>query len=135
MSKTINQQRRSVMKAASATSLALAGGVPALASAATAVDPWERAADIVKRLSKPPVFRKQDFDVTKYGAATCKLVKVEAWKSFEEQDEMNTRHPARKTATPPSPPPSPRAAKPAAAAWSFRPATGTAPAPSCCCPT
>jgi polygalacturonase len=100
MSKTINQQRRSVMKAASATSLALAGGVPALASAATAVDPWERAADIVKRLSKPPVFRKQDFDVIKYGAATCKLVKVKAWKSFEEQDEMNTPAPGSKDCYP-----------------------------------
>ncbi|KQW91498.1 endopolygalacturonase [Massilia sp. Root418] len=100
MNKTINQQRRSVMKAASATSLALAGGVPSLAGAATAVDPWERAADIVKRLSKPLVFRKQDFDVTKYGAATCKLVKVKAWKSFEEQDEMNTPAPGSKDSYP-----------------------------------
>eukprot|EP01032_Pedospumella_encystans_P025524 gene25524-28844_t len=82
------------MKAASATSLALAGGVPALASATTAIDPWERAADIVKRLSKPQVFRKQDFDVTKYGAAPCKVVKVKAWKSFEEQEEMNTPAPS-----------------------------------------
>ena len=96
MSKYINEQRRSLMKAASATGLSLAGGVPALAVAATEPDPWERAAEIVRRVSRPLVFRKRDFDVVKFGAATCKLVKVKAWKSFEEQDTLDTPAPDAK---------------------------------------
>jgi polygalacturonase len=87
----VNQQRRKLMKAASATGLALAGGVPtAQAFAATEPDPWERAQAIVARLSKPPVFRKQDFPITDFGAAPCQLKQVRAWISFEEQDTIGT---------------------------------------------
>jgi hypothetical protein len=44
--------------------------------------------------------------ITAYGAKTCKLTKVKAWISFEEQDTLDTPAPVRRTATLPSPPPS-----------------------------
>ncbi|SFU28665.1 glycoside hydrolase family 28 protein [Pseudoduganella namucuonensis] len=90
MSININQRRRNLMKAASAAGAALAGGVPAAAQAASEPDPWERAAEIVKRLSKPLNFRKEDFPVTKYGAAPCKLRKVKGWISFEDEKLLDT---------------------------------------------
>ncbi|USX26110.1 glycoside hydrolase family 28 protein [Oxalobacteraceae bacterium OTU3CINTB1] len=85
---SINTQRRSLMKALPAAGLTL--GLPVTASAATAPDPWLQAQAIVDHVSRPLKFRKQDFDITAYGARTCKLSKVKAWISFEEQDTIDT---------------------------------------------
>ncbi|MGB9988298.1 glycoside hydrolase family 28 protein [Massilia sp. SM-13] len=82
----INQARRTILKA---SGLAAAGGA-GLAQAAVAPDPWLEAEAIVKRLSKPPKFRKQDFPITKFGAKQCQLVKVKAWISHDHQDNINT---------------------------------------------
>jgi polygalacturonase len=84
---SINTQRRSLMKALPAAGLSLS--LPA-ATAATAPDPWLQAQAIIDHVSKPLKFRKQDFDITAYGAKTCKLSKVKAWISFEEQDTIDT---------------------------------------------
>jgi len=86
----IDTQRRNLMKALPAAGLSL--GLPAAmtANAATAPDPWLQAQAIVDRVSKPLKFRKQDFDITAYGAKTCKLSRVKAWISFEEQDTIAT---------------------------------------------
>jgi polygalacturonase len=83
---TINSQRRNLMKALPAAGLSLS--VPALA--ATAPDPWLQAQAIIDHVSRPLVFRQQDFNVTKYGAKPCKLTKAKAWISFEEQDTIDT---------------------------------------------
>jgi len=85
----INQARRTILKA---SGLAAAGGA-SLAQAAVAPDPWLEAEAIVKRLSKPPTFRKQDFPITKFGAKQCQLVKVKAWISHDHQDNINTAAP------------------------------------------
>ncbi|GJJ00450.1 hypothetical protein RugamoR64_09880 [Duganella rhizosphaerae] len=84
---TINTQRRSLMKALPAAA-GLSLGMPA--RAATAPDPWLQAQAIIDRVSRPLTFRKQDFVITAYGAQTCKMVKVKAWISFEEQDIVDT---------------------------------------------
>ncbi|MCU6500929.1 glycoside hydrolase family 28 protein [Rugamonas sp. A1-17] len=84
---TINTQRRNLMKALPAAA-GLSLGVTA--RAATAPDPWLQAQAIIDRVSRPLTFRKQDFTVTAYGARTCKLAKVKAWISFEEQDTVDT---------------------------------------------
>ncbi|NVD70199.1 glycoside hydrolase family 28 protein [Duganella sp. BJB1802] len=84
---TINTQRRNLMKALPAAA-GLSLGVPA--RAATAPDPWLQAQAIIDRVSKPLTFRKQDFTITAYGARTCKMAKVKAWISFEEQDTVDT---------------------------------------------
>ena len=86
---SINTQRRSLMKALpAAAGLSLA--LPKAASAATAPDPWLQAQAIIDHVSKPLKFRKQDFNVTAYGAKPCTLSKVKAWISFEEQDTIDT---------------------------------------------
>jgi polygalacturonase len=77
------------MQAASATGLGLATGSGALAEIAPG-DPWLQAQAIIDRLAKPLVFRKEDFPITKFGAATCKLVKTRAWISHDEEGEVNT---------------------------------------------
>jgi polygalacturonase len=83
---SINSQRRSLMKALPAAGLSFS--VPALA--ATAPDPWLQAQAIIDHVSKPLVFRKQDFNVVKFGAKPCTLTRAKAWISFEEQDTIDT---------------------------------------------
>ena len=90
MTSITNPQRRSFMQAASATGLVIAGGT---AQAMEPGDPWVHAAAIVEKLKKPLVFRQQDFIITKFGAATCKLVKVKAHISHHEQGEVSTQAP------------------------------------------
>ncbi|UGQ45582.1 glycoside hydrolase family 28 protein [Massilia endophytica] len=85
----VNQARRTLIKA---TGLAAAGGA-SLAQAATAPDPWLEAEAIVKRLSRRPSFRKQDFPITKFGAKTCQLMKVKAWISHDNQETIATAAP------------------------------------------
>ncbi|MES2074763.1 MAG: glycoside hydrolase family 28 protein [Pseudomonadota bacterium] len=86
-----NPRRRRLLQAMSAGGLAAASGGGA--AAVPPGDPWLQAQAIVERLSKPPRFRRQDFAVTAFGAATCALVPVKAWISFEEQDTVDTPAP------------------------------------------
>lgn len=91
---TIDKKRRNFIQAVSATSLALAGGIPASALAAgKTADPWQEAQAIIDRFAKPLVFRKEDFPITSYGAAACQVVPVTAWISFVEQARINTPAP------------------------------------------
>jgi polygalacturonase len=85
-SMTINTQRRHLMKALPAAGLSLS--LPAVA--ATAPDPWLQAQAIIDHVSRPLVFRKQDYDITAYGAKTCKLTKVRAWVSHEDLESIDT---------------------------------------------
>jgi polygalacturonase len=92
--------RRTFLRGASATGLALAGSAlpfaARAAAAAQAGDPWRQASAIAARLAMPVKFRKVDYKITDFGAATCKLVPVKAWISFEEQDTVNTPAPGAK---------------------------------------
>jgi hypothetical protein len=93
MKPTFNPRRRSFIQAASASSIALAGGVTTACAATTAGagdDPWREARAIADKLANPVKFRKADYAVTDFGAAPCELTTVKAWLSFEEQQVMNT---------------------------------------------
>jgi polygalacturonase len=74
-------KRRALLRTVPAASL-LFSGVTAAAPAATArkavtpPDPWQRANDIIARFATPLVFRKEDFDVTAYGAKPASMVQV-----------------------------------------------------------
>ncbi|WP_145650248.1 glycoside hydrolase family 28 protein [Pseudoduganella lurida] len=79
-----------------AASLALAGGgfgIAGGAHAAIADDPWGRAQDITRRLSKPLKFREQDFPITQFGAKPCKVVQVKGWISHDDQEMIGTHAP------------------------------------------
>ena len=89
MTRPIDTQRRSLMKAFPAAGLTLA--LPA--GAAVAPDPWLQAQAIIDHVSKPLKFRQQDFVVTKFGAKPCKLTNIKAWVSFEGQDTLATPAP------------------------------------------
>jgi polygalacturonase len=101
MSTSFNH-RRTFLRGASATGLALAGSslpfaaARAAAAAAEAGDPWRQARAIAERLKMPVKFRKVDYKITDFGAATCKLVPVKAWISFEEQETIKTPAPGSK---------------------------------------
>ena len=82
------------MQALSAAGLSVAGGLPAqIAAAAPPAGPWDQAQAIIDRFAKPLVFRDQDFVVTAYGAALCKVVPVTAWVSFIDKATINTPAP------------------------------------------
>jgi len=86
--------RRSFMKKMSLTGLSATAGsaLPmGQALAATMIeDPWQKAQDIVDRLSRPLKFRKADYRITDFGAVTCELKSVKAWISYEEQASVQT---------------------------------------------
>lgn len=86
----LNLQRRRLLQAASVTGLGLSAALPSLADNPPG-DPWVQAQAIIDRLSKPLPFRAQDFLITAYGAAPCKLIKVRAWIAHHEQGEVNTQ--------------------------------------------
>jgi polygalacturonase len=92
MSTTVNQQRRTMMKAVSASGIVATGAMNG-AGAAIAEDPWARAKEIADKLSKPLKFRDQDFVITEFGAAPCQLVKVKAWVSHDDQATVDTQAP------------------------------------------
>ncbi|MBR7799525.1 glycoside hydrolase family 28 protein [Undibacterium sp. FT137W] len=50
--------------------------------------PWQAAQAIVDRFQNKLMFRDEDFLITQFGAKTCALRQVLAWKSFEEQGEL-----------------------------------------------
>jgi polygalacturonase len=85
----INQLRRGIVKAMSAAGML----TMRTSSAATAPDPWLQAQAIIDRLSRPLVFRAQDFTITDFGARTCELVKVKAWVSHEDLETVHTPAP------------------------------------------
>ncbi len=68
----VDQGRRAVLRAGAAGALLTTG---ACATAPTA-DPWSRADSILARFATPLRFRDQDFVVTAFGAAPCKLRQV-----------------------------------------------------------
>lgn len=86
------QGRRRLLKQLAA--IGIGSGMPwAAASAAqrqTPADPWKRAAEIITKLSVPFHFREADYPITRYGAKTCELQKVQAWSSFEDQGVLQT---------------------------------------------
>jgi polygalacturonase len=85
-------QRRSLLRAASVASLT--NGLSATAFATRIPgDPWIQAQAIIDRLSRPLTFRKQDFEVTEFGARHCSLVKVKAFVSHDAQDLIDTQAP------------------------------------------
>ena len=88
----INQPRRNFMQAAVAGAT-LAGAVPGRSVAADAAGPWDQAQAIIDRFAKPLKFRDQDFMITAYGAASCKVVPVTAWISFIDKATINTPAP------------------------------------------
>ncbi|MEM8513674.1 polygalacturonase [Massilia sp. MP_M2] len=78
----IHPTRRALLRTVPAASLLLSGvsaAAPAAAArkAATPPDPWQRANDIIARFATPLVFRKEDFDVTAYGAKPASMVQVQ----------------------------------------------------------
>ncbi len=85
--KPMNPLRRTLLKSTPAAALAMAG---APATAATEPDPWLRAAEIAKKLANPTSFRKQDFLVTEFGASQCRLTKVKAWVSHDDEALVDT---------------------------------------------
>ncbi len=93
MTQSINLQRRALMRAASAVSLALGGSaaLPAFATANT--DPWRQAQAIADRFRTPLTFRKQDFVITEHGAVPCKTVMVKAYTGHHEEGEVGTPAP------------------------------------------
>ena len=72
-------KRRALLRTVPAASLLFSGvtaAAPAARKAVTPPDPWQRANDIIARFATPLVFRKEDFDVTAYGAKPASLVQV-----------------------------------------------------------
>jgi polygalacturonase len=88
-------RRRALLQAMSAAGLSsLVASWPLRARAAAPSDePWSRAATIIARLTKPPVFRDEDFLITSYGAAPCPLVQVRAWVNNDDQEQVSTPAP------------------------------------------
>jgi polygalacturonase len=93
---TSPHSRRGFLRGTSAAGLSILGtSLPvtsALAAAKAAkdaaTDPWREAQAIVNKLANVVKFRKKDYLVTDFGAATCKLVKVNGWASFEGEGEQ-----------------------------------------------
>ena len=86
------------MQTLSAGSLGLLGTGPAALAVAVSTkstsdvvaDPWGAAQAIIDRVSKPIVFRQEDFLITNFGAAPCALVPTTAWISFVEKASLKT---------------------------------------------
>jgi polygalacturonase len=99
IAKSINPQRRTLLRAASLSAASAAGltlGGCAAAGAgglASAADPWSRAQTIVDSFKKPLAFRKQDFPITAYGAAPCKTVMVQGFVAHHEPGQLSTPAP------------------------------------------
>jgi polygalacturonase len=99
---TVNAKRRRFIQAVSATGFTLAGGVGAAAHAVESSknDPWKDAQAIIDSFAKPLVFRKEDFPITAFGAASCEVVPATAWISFVEQVAVKTPAPGSKDCCP-----------------------------------
>ncbi|MES2318367.1 MAG: glycoside hydrolase family 28 protein [Pseudomonadota bacterium] len=82
---SVNQQRRGILRAG-----AVSGAMLATGASARAPDPWKHAQDIIARVARPLVFRKQDFLITAHGARSCKLTTVEGHVSAEAKGMLKT---------------------------------------------
>jgi polygalacturonase len=78
-----------VLKAGAAFGALAAAGVAPYVRAQNA-DAWARAQQIVDRFAKPLPFPKADFDITKFGAKSCALRKVQGYVTIEEKGELDT---------------------------------------------
>lgn len=91
---SFDYRRRAFMQALSAVGISCAGSVTGNAAAQTVAarpaDPWAEAQAIIDRFAKPIAFREQDFVITRFGAAPCKLVSVTAWVAFVEKRTIGT---------------------------------------------
>lgn len=90
MNNAVNQQRRSILQAASA--LGLVAGLPLTSWAAQSEDAnaWRRADQIIRKVSKPIAFPKRDFLITSFGAEACELESTNAWISFTDRKTLMT---------------------------------------------
>jgi len=87
----VNLRRRALMRAASAAGIAMGAG-PVIAAADDS-DPWRRAQAIADRFGKPLQFRKEDFLITAYGAAPCKVIQVKGYLGHHEDGMVATPAP------------------------------------------
>lgn len=71
-----------------------AAATPAESGAAAAADPWLRAQAIIERCARPLAFRQEDFPITAYGAAPCRLVEVEGFLTHEHKGTLRTPAPS-----------------------------------------
>ena len=83
-------KRRSMLRATSASALLLATSSQ---SQAAPSDPWAHAKRIAARVGKPLVFRKQDFDITRFGAKSCDLVTIKGHVASEVAGQLRTPAP------------------------------------------
>ncbi len=84
--------RREFIKMASAAGLSLSG-IAHAADDGVDTDPWQQAQAIIDGFAKPMAFRAEDFPISAFGAATCKVVPTTAWVSFSEEATVNTPAP------------------------------------------
>jgi polygalacturonase len=83
-------KRRSLLRASSASALLLSAAAP---SHGAPIDPWRNAQRIAARVGKPLKFRKQDFDITRFGAKPCELVDVNGFVASEVPGTLRTPAP------------------------------------------
>lgn len=96
MSLPINKTRRTLMGATTAATALLSTGCAnqaLIAGGRAAHDPWQDAQKIIDRFAKPLNFRKQDFVITSFGAAPCKLVSVKGQVASEIEGKLDTPAP------------------------------------------
>ena len=89
-SRADGQPRRDFLKLASWASLSLASGARGVEASP---DPWQRAQSIIDGFARPLAFREEDFPITAYGAAPCKVVRATAWVSFVDEARVSTPAP------------------------------------------
>ena len=90
MNNQINQKRRMLLAASTATALS-SSHVSAWATRfENAANPWQKADTIIERCRRPRHFPQHDFVVTDFGAQPCQLTTAMAWVSFVEKKECTT---------------------------------------------
>ena len=88
MTQPVNFQRRALLRAAAAAAVALGSASTAIAAAST--DPWDKATKIAARFKRPLVFRKQDFPITKFGAAPCDTREIDGYLGHHAEGKVRT---------------------------------------------
>ena len=94
--KHMNPQRRTLLRAASASVAALAVGPQALGAdrgAGPDAAAWVRAQRIVDQFRKPLAFPKREFLITAYGAEACQAVMVTGFVAHHELGQVSTPAP------------------------------------------
>jgi polygalacturonase len=99
MTAQFNLKRRTLLGATTAGSALLGTGLPTLAQAAQASakgsDPWKRAGEIARKFAKPLVFRKEVFDITRFGAKPASMASVRAY--VTDADKADIQSPAKES--------------------------------------